>query len=139
MLETGGQVDVIFFMIPRCSIRFYTVSKLLSKMEIIGVPAHIIKWVASYLRDCKQHVHINGYSSRLLNCVSQGSVLGHILFNIYINDLVQSLDSRIWAKLFADDCVIFHKVNSVEDQATLKRNFQLVEIWYKTWDMVINF
>ena len=63
---------------------------LLDKLERYGVRGLPLKWLASYLRDRRQRVTLNGYSSseRLINVgIPQGSILGPLLFLIYINDL----------------------------------------------------
>ena len=88
---------------------------LLSKREHYGVSGLANEWFKSYLSNRKQYVSINGYDSNLADVkfgVPQGSVLGPLLFLIYINDLNQALK---FCKVhhFADDTNLIHFSKSV--------------------------
>ena len=78
----------------------------------------MLDWFRSYLKDRKQYVSINEQSSELLinNCgVPQGSVLGPLLFLIYINDL-PNISKILNFYLFADDTNIYYESNSLRDR-----------------------
>ena len=88
---------------------------LLSKLEHYGIRGLANEWFKSYLSNRKQYVSINGYDSNLADVkfdVPQGSVLGPLLFLIYINDLNQTLK---FCKVhhFADDTNLLHFSKSV--------------------------
>lgn len=141
VLDKSGQVDVIFMDFSKAFDKVPHI-KLIDKMKVIGIPPEIINWVIAYLTNRKQYVDINGFTSGYLGVLSgvpQGSVLGPILFNIYINDLVQAIRPGVSVKLFADDCIIFNTINSISDQRDLCENLNYIKEWCKKWEMVINF
>ena len=89
---------------------------LLQKMECIGFKESVIKWFQSYLSNRKFFVTLTNIFSDtgLINCGAlQGSILGPLLFLIYINDLPQALNETE-SYLYADDTCIFYQDKYVE-------------------------
>ena len=88
--------------------------RLLTKIYNIGIQGDLLNWIKDFLSDRLQRVVIkDNYSSwtNVISGIPQGSVLGPILFTIFINDIPGGIGSKI--KIFADDTKIYnHTVNS---------------------------
>ena len=105
---------------------------LLSKLEHYGIRENALMWIQSYLSNRKQRVKINGVNSRdeIISCgVPQGSILGPLLFIIYINDMHKAVKSSI-IHHFADDTnLLFSSKNSKEITRTLNSDLKLLYEW----------
>ena len=98
--------------------------RLLLKHESIDVRGKLLKWIESFLTNRRQRVLLDGYTSEwtpVTSRVPQGSIIGSLLFIIYVNDIPQTLSSP--TRLFEDDCAIYHKVCSQCDCQSLQRTF----------------
>lgn len=114
---------------------------LLYKLKGIGINGLLFKWIESYLTKRKQRVVINGSNSEILELnagVPQGSVLGPLLFLIYINDISDGISGETY--LFADDSSIFHIVNNDIYGSVNKMNKDLCSVndWAGQWLVSIN-
>ena len=110
--------------------------RLLLKADYYGIRDKTNTWLRSFLTGRSQRVVINGSASSWSSVVSgvpQGTVLGPILFLMFINDLPTNTTSGI--KLFADDCVLYRPIISVSDHFALQRDLDQLEKWAYTWQM----
>ena len=114
---------------------------LINKMKYIGFSEEAILWFKSYLSYRKFIVHINKAISEPgdLSCgVPQGSILGPLLFLLYINDMPQAIDCDLL--LYADDtCLIFQHKDIREIEAVLNRNFSSLCDWFVDNKLSIHF
>ena len=113
---------------------------LIFKLRQNGLSGGLLKLFESYLHHRQQRVVINGSYSEYLSIesgVPQGSVLGPLLFLIYINDLEKNIKSNI--KFFADDTMLFSVVRDPSVSATeLDHDLDLICRWAHKWKMEFN-
>jgi len=138
LLDSGSSVDVIYTDFQKA---FDTVPhrRLLIKLSNYGIETMTLNWITSFLSNRKQRVVIKGEGSvwrDVISGVPQGSVLGPILFLIYINDIVDDLKCN--AYLFADDMKIYNKVNSINDLDKLQKDIFTITTWTDKWLLKLN-
>jgi hypothetical protein len=114
---------------------------LLNKLENIGVRGHILTWFKSYLRDRKVRVQVNNTHSdteRMRYGVPQGSILGPLLFLIYINDVVLAI-KHCKVIMYADDIVLISTHKIFETCHTrLQLDFSRLNTWSHDNSLIIN-
>ena len=114
-------------------------NKLLHKLKHYGIDGKINKWIRSFLTQRKQQVVIEGESSDSCSVdsgVPQGTVLGPLLFLCHINDLPNCVKSKV--RLFADDCLLYTSVKTIQDQIQLQEDLKALEFWANKWGMRFN-
>ena len=113
-----------------------THSKMITKLADIGVNRQVTNWIEDFLRNRTQVVVVDGFHSSpcgVTSGVPQGSVIGPALFRVYINDLPDSIRSKV--RLFADDTVIYSTTDKADE---LQKDLAALEKWEKEWDMKFN-
>ncbi len=138
VVDKCGQVDMLVLDFAKA---FDTVDhkRLLSKIGAYGITGNLHQWIESFLEGRKQKVVVDGVCSSpaaVLSGVPQGSVLGPLLFLIFINDLAENTSSTV--RLFADDCVMYRPVKSVTDCETLQDDLNELHEWEKRWKLKFN-
>ena len=113
---------------------------LIFKLKQNGVSGNLLKFFQNYLNNRKQRVVLNGSFSNYSTVesgVPQGSVLGTLLFLIYINDLERNTKSNI--KFFADDTMLFSIVKDpVISADNLNHDLNIIQLWAHQWKMEFN-
>ena len=110
------------------------------KLKQNGIGGNLLNMLKDFLSNRKQRVVLNGVESDWENIyagVPQGSVLGPLLFLIYINDLTENISANM--KLFADDSSLFIKVRNIEEaQNILMTDLEKITQWANQWKMQFN-
>ena len=134
-IDDGIPFDVVYLDFKKA---FDTVphKRLLEKMKGYGIEGKILKWTESFLSNRTQQVKVNQeYSdiSHVTSGIPQGSILGPILFTIFINDLPDLVNSI--CKVFADDTKGY---NSSQNHTILQNDLLKLENWTETWQLFFN-
>ena len=112
---------------------------LFYKLSLLSLDRNVLAWLKDFLSERRQRVVLGGEKSEYVKVesgVPQGSVLGPLLFLIYINDIIYGIKSNI--RLFADDCVIYRLINDFNDINTLQSDLDKISVWCKNWRMNLN-
>eukprot|EP00794_Sanderia_malayensis_P006479 gene6479-7218_t len=136
----GSNVDILILDFSKA---FDTVphGRLMSKLDHYGIKrsTDIGRWISAWLWDRNQQVVVDGEVSssvKVESGVPQGTVLGPLLFLLFINDITMQIDSHL--RLFADDCLLYEEVNDSVMAENLQRNLHLLGQWAEKWKMSFN-
>ena len=113
--------------------------RLVQKIKAYRVTDGMSNWLEDFLACRRQRVTIGEASSKwsdVLSGVPQGSVLGPLLFVIYINDLPDKIENV--TKLFADDSKIISVIKGKLEVEKLQKDLDEVDYWCQTWGMKLN-
>ena len=134
-MDANTPVDAIYLDFSKT---FDTVphKRLIKKLKSMKINEKITIWIENWLSERKQRVVLRGTPSKWLPVISgvpQGSVLGPLLFLIYINDIDEEVQSSLLK--FADDTKILRPINSAADHQILQRDLDGLHQWSLKWQM----
>ena len=138
--DKGTATDVIYLDFAKAFDKVPT-ERLLRKVESHGICGRMGTWIRAWLTDRKQRVSVNGKLSgwkKVLSGVPQGSVLGPVLFLLFINDLDMEVTEKQIIKKFADDTKIAQFIESPGDAAELQDTLNRLCAWADRWGMQFN-
>lgn len=124
-MQRGGQVDTIYTDYTKAFDRIDH-KILLRKLYFAGIHGNLLRWFSSYITDRCQTVVLNGFCSQsrfstIPSGVPQGSILGPLLFTLFIND-IHTCFSHSHYLLFADDMKVYRKVDTIHDCLLLQQD-----------------
>jgi len=137
-VDEGNPVDIVYLDFAKAFDKV-PYERLFKKLEAHGVTGPVLNWIRNWLSSRRQKVSISqqdSYWRDVTSGVPQGSVLGPVLFLIYINDL----DSKIISKLakFADDTKLCKIIRNVADVIILQNDLDSLHEWATDWQMNFN-
>jgi ribonucleases P/MRP protein subunit RPP40 len=139
-LDSGNNLDLIFLDFAKAFDKVPRL-RLLAKLKARGVRGKILQWIDAWLSNREQRVVVGGGKSgwrRVLSGVPQGSVLGPILFLIFIEDLDDAAGRATLLRKFADDTKLAKVVNLHENGQQLQESLNNMCEWTTRWGMKFN-
>jgi hypothetical protein len=139
VMDKGGRVDAVFLDFEKAFDKvdhYLLMEKLWNAVENL----EIVNWVGDFLSNRIQRVKVGGEVSEKI-CVTsgvpQGSVLGPLLFDIFIEDISSTVvNSKI--RLFADDCVLYNEIRDTGDNDRMQEDLCALDKWVQTNRMGLN-
>jgi Reverse transcriptase (RNA-dependent DNA polymerase)/Endonuclease-reverse transcriptase len=137
-LDSGYGVDVLFLDYRKA---FDSVPhrRLIEKLRNLGIRSNLLRWIESFLTDRTMRVGVRGTFSnwiRVLSGVPQGSVLGPLLFLLFVNDLPDWVVSNL--KMFADDTKLWRALKLEGDSRALQEDLDSLSEWSSRWLLKFN-
>ena len=134
-LDAGSGVDAIY-MDFRKAFDSILHCRLMTKVHAHGIRGNVHTWIQDFLARLTQCMVINGTMSAeasVSSGIPQGSVLGPILFELYINDLPRNVKNHV--KLFADDSKIFARSDDKRAKTSLQADLDRLNKWSDDWQL----
>ena len=138
LLDSKFPIDILYLDFKKA---FDSVphKRLLRKLESYGIRGRLLSWIEDFLYGRKQRVLVGDQKSQwsdVKSGIPQGSVLGPILFAIFINDIPNGLKSLV--KIFADDTKCYRATRDVNDNITLQEDINNIYNWSEMWQLGFN-
>ena len=137
---TKSQIDAIYIDFAKA---FDSIShpKLIQKLNFYGIQGNLLRWISAFLSGRTQVVKINDTYSKSLNVTSgvpQGTVLGPILFIIFVNDIVKEI-KFCDVKIFADDIKLSHVIRNAQDVINFQSDLNRISAYAKRWQLTVSY
>ena len=108
-------------------------------MSYYRINGPLLEWIRNWLTQRTQKVVLNGEASKEVKVISgvpQGTVLGLLMFLLYVNDIYDNTSSSI--RMFADDCVLYRIIQTPSDHHYLQNDLDAIILWANKWQMNLN-
>ena len=116
--------------------------KLIHKLSAYGISGDLNEWISSFLTGRSHCTRVNQSCSDYVNIhsgVIQGSVLGPLLFLLYVNDVTDLFDESCKCKLYADDIKLYSVVDNLCDYRVIQRKLSELQQWSDKWQLKISY
>jgi hypothetical protein len=140
ILENGGTADAIFLDFAKAFDKVPR-RRLIEKLRAIGIEGRVLTWIEEWLIGRQQRVVLQGETSTwedVKSGVPQGSVLGPILFLIFIRDIDKAVGPENVVKKFADDTKAAGRADTDDDTGALQEVLNKMAAWAVKWKMEFN-
>jgi len=139
-LNSRNSIDIIYLDYAKA---FDSVvhQKLLAKLSCYGINGQLLTWIKSFLTGRTQYVIIAGSYSHtccVISGVPQGSVLGPVLFIVFVNDICKVVCDGVTVKLFADDTKLYSVINTAADHDNLQSCLSAIYNWSAHWQLTLS-
>ncbi len=138
LLDEGNPVDVIYLDFAKAFDKVPH-KRLIRKCEAYGIKGKLLNWLQAFVSGRRQRVSVNGSKSTwsdVCSGVPQGSVIGPLLFVIFINDMPHNITNFV--SLFADDTKLFGRSTTQSDKDSIQDDLQKLQDWSVKWDLRFN-
>ena len=133
LIDEGISIDCIYMDFQKAFDKVPH-NRLMAKLAAYKIEKKTLNWIKHFLNDRTQQVTIQGENSDFRDVTSgvpQGSILGPLLFVIYINDLAKTTNSSVF--LYADDTKIFRPIKTEKDKEILREDLHKLQAWSDKW------
>ena len=116
--------------------------KLLHKLSGYGIHGNLLFWIGAFLTGRLQQVKVGTKLSGpcpVTSGVPQGSVVGSLLFNLFINDITDHLDPTVTSKMFADDIKMYTELKNPNSTANFQTQLDIICQWSIRWQLPISY
>ena len=135
ILDEGGTVDIVYMDFMKAFDKVPH-ERLFSKLSAYGIGGEILAWIRSFLTNRKQRVRVGEATSEwkeVTSGIPQGSVLGPILFVLYINDMPESIQNNSTVKMFVDDSKLYKRTDGANGASDLQKDLDKLYDWSNKW------
>jgi Reverse transcriptase (RNA-dependent DNA polymerase) len=116
--------------------------KLIAKLKCYGIVSMLLNWIESFLTNRFQAVRVGSCYSSICSVISgvpQGSVLGPVLFILFVNDITECITDNVSVKLFADDAKVYSVINDVNfNSFKLQHTLDSIAAWADHWQLKLS-
>ena len=139
IVDLGGRIDVMFVDFSKAFDRVPH-HRLLLELSSYRIRGKVLAWIEDFLMGRSMIVKVNETYSESVSCTSgvpQGSVLGPVLFKLFVNDLPSELG--VSCLLYADDLKLWMVIRNVDDADSLQEKLDILHSWSERWSLPINY